>query len=47
VTTARLRTSSATVTAPPFTDADKQAVADHVYQHVWQQAMRGNSARAL
>lgn len=31
---------------PPFTEADKQAAADHIYQHVWQQALRGNAARA-
>ncbi|KZC37531.1 UNVERIFIED_ORG: deoxyribonuclease, partial [Rhodanobacter sp. FW104-R5] len=31
---------------PPFTEADKQAAADHIYQHVWQQALRGDAARA-
>lgn len=31
---------------PPFTAADKEAVASHVYQHVWQQALRGDAARA-
>lgn len=31
---------------PPFTEADKQAAADHIYQHVWQQALRGNAAPA-
>jgi len=30
---------------PPFTAADKEAVAAHVYQHVWQQALRGDAAR--
>jgi type I restriction enzyme R subunit len=31
---------------PPFTEADKQAAADHIYQHVWQQALRGYATRA-
>lgn len=31
---------------PPFTEADKQAAADHIYQHVWQQALRGDTPRA-
>ena len=31
---------------PPFTEADKQAAADHIYRHVWQQAQRGGVARA-
>ena len=28
---------------PPFTEADKQAAVDHVYHHVWQQALRGEA----
>lgn len=31
---------------PPFTEADKQAAADHIYRHVWQQALRGDATRA-
>ena len=31
---------------PPFTAADTEASAAHVYQHVWQQALRGDAARA-
>ena len=31
---------------PPFTAAEKQAVAAEVYAHVWQQAVRGEFARA-
>jgi len=28
--------------SPPFTDEDKQAAAERVYQHVWQQSARGH-----
>ena len=31
---------------PPFTGDEKQAVADEVYEHVWQQAVSGGFARA-
>ena len=31
---------------PPFTSDEKQAVADVVYEHVWQQAVSGGFARA-
>jgi len=39
-------TRSTPLPTPPFTAADKEAVAAHVYQHVWQQALRGDAARA-
>ena len=32
--------------APPFTVAGKEAVAAHVYQHLWQQALPGDAASA-
>lgn len=32
---------------PPFSAEDKERVAANVYQHVWQQALRGDSARAM
>jgi type I restriction enzyme R subunit len=31
--------------SPPFTPEEKKLVADNVYAHVWQQAMRGGFAR--
>lgn len=32
--------------SPPFTPEEKKLVADNVYAHVWQQAMRGGFAKA-
>jgi len=32
--------------SPPFSQAEKQLVANNVYAHVWQQSMRGGFARA-
>lgn len=32
--------------SPPFTNEEKQAVADNVYSHVWQQAVKGEVAVA-
>jgi type I restriction enzyme R subunit len=31
---------------PPFTEEEKELIANNVYTHVWQQAMSGNFARA-
>ena len=36
----------ASLPAPPFTPEEKEAVAAEVYAHVWQQAVRGELARA-
>ena len=32
--------------APPFTPEEKKLVGEHVYAHVWQQAMSGGFASA-
>jgi type I restriction enzyme R subunit len=32
--------------SPPFTPEEKKLVADNIYAHVWQQAMRGGFGRA-
>lgn len=34
------------LSSPQFTPAEKKLVADNVYTHVWQQAMRGGFARS-
>ena len=36
----------ASLPTPPFTDGEKQVVADNVYAHIWQQAVSGEFARA-
>ena len=36
----------ASLPTPPFTDDEKQLVADNVYAHIWQQAISGELARA-
>lgn len=36
----------ANLPTPPFTVDEKRLVADNVYAHVWQQALRGEFARA-
>ena len=36
----------ASLPTPPFTEGEKQAVASDIYDHVWQQAVNGEFARA-
>jgi len=36
----------ASLPTPPFTEAEKKALAGNVYAHVWQQAIRGDFSRA-
>ena len=36
----------ASLPTPPFTPDEKKALASNVYAHVWQQAIRGEFARA-
>ena len=36
----------ASLPTPPFTAEEKKTVADEVYEHVWQQAVSGEFARA-
>ena len=36
----------ASLPTPPFTEDEKQVVADNVYAHIWQQAVSGEFARA-
>ena len=36
----------ASLPTPPFTNDDKQFVADNVYEHIWRQAVSGEFARA-